>query len=220
MTRQPRDNHLRRRIAVEAAKLMSEQGIRDHGVAKRKAAEHLGVSSRNDLPSNTEIQQALMEHQRIFKSDSQPQILQSLRETAQEAMKFLDEFQPRLVGPVLHGTAGEHSAVRLHVFAEIPEKIMHFLMEQRIPYEEKQRRYRFSRDEEQHLPVVSFIAGETVVELTVFSLQGLRQPPLSRIDGSPMVRASRDEVVKLMDESQDLQDMLASLAEKPRLPGY
>lgn len=220
MTRQPRDNHLRRRIAVEAAKLMSDQGIRDYGMAKRKAAEHLVVSSRNDLPSNTEIQQALMEHQRIFKSDTQPQILQMLRKTALEAMMFLKEFQPRLVGPVLHGTAGEHSAVGLHVFAELPEKVMHFLMERRIPYEEKQRRYRFSRDEEHYLPVVSFIAGDTVVELTVFSLQGLRQPPLSRIDGSPMARVSRDEIVELMEDSQKLEDMLASIKEKPLLPGY
>jgi len=33
-------------------------------------------------------------------------------------MRYLREFEPRLVGAVLSGTATEHSEVQLHLFAD------------------------------------------------------------------------------------------------------
>ncbi len=89
---------MRRRVAVEAARLMSESGIRDFQMAKRKAAERLGANDKSQLPNNAEIEDALREHQRLFQSDEQPQTLRRLREEAREAMKFFKDFDPRLVG--------------------------------------------------------------------------------------------------------------------------
>ena len=60
----------RLRIAQEAARLMSEHGIRDFHHAKRKAAERLGIADTQSLPRNAEIEQALREHQRLFLANS------------------------------------------------------------------------------------------------------------------------------------------------------
>ena len=54
--------HLRLRIAQLAAQLMIESGIRDYAFAKRKAAKQLGVSAARGLPSNEEVDAALVEH--------------------------------------------------------------------------------------------------------------------------------------------------------------
>ena len=76
----------RLRVAQEAARLMSEHGIRDFHHAKVKAAERLGILDAQALPRNNEIEDALREHQRIFHAESQPQLLQERREAAVEAI--------------------------------------------------------------------------------------------------------------------------------------
>ena len=72
VVRDERDARTRRRIAVEAARLISEHGIRDYHVAKRKAAERLGIQVDTALPKNSEIEDALREYQRLFQADEQP----------------------------------------------------------------------------------------------------------------------------------------------------
>ncbi|MGN6383870.1 MAG: hypothetical protein ACTHMK_14805, partial [Dyella sp.] len=113
----------RLRVAQEAARLMSEHGIRDFHHAKLKAAERLGIQDAQALPRNQEIEQALRERQRLFDADSQPQQLKVRREGALEAMRFLDRFDPRLVGPVLVGWAVGDSAVCLLVFRDDPDEV-------------------------------------------------------------------------------------------------
>ena len=106
-----RTREARIRVAQEAARLMTEHGIRDFAQAKRKAAERMGVFDEQSMPKNAEIEDALREYQRLFQSDFQPDLLRERRETAVEAMKFFSAFDPRLVGAVLEGTADEHTAV-------------------------------------------------------------------------------------------------------------
>ncbi|HET9034150.1 MAG TPA: hypothetical protein VFN25_14750 [Dokdonella sp.] len=187
----------RRRIAVEAARMIAEQGLRDFHMAKLKAAAQLGLGASTALPRNSEIEDALREHQRLFQSDSQPRQLAKLRETAVEAMEFLSLFEPRLVGPVLDGTADVYSAICLHLFTDNADDVAVFLGEQRIPFEQQQRDLRMSTELTCSLPVFVFAAGDASMDLTVFPVDGLRQAPLDRVSGQTMRRASRDAVMTL-----------------------
>src|SRR5713226_9483676 len=90
-------------ISVEAARIMAEEGVHNFHSAKRKAAARLNLAETRDLPSNQEIASALRQHLQLFHADL-PQTLQRLRRLALEAMRFLAQFEPRLVGPVLTGT--------------------------------------------------------------------------------------------------------------------
>jgi hypothetical protein len=190
----------RLRIAQEAARLMSEHGIRDFHHAKLKAAERLGIVETQALPRNLEIEQALREHQRLFLADSQPQLLRQRREAALEAMRFLAPFEPRLVGAVLEGTADAHSAVCLHVFSDDPEAVGLFLREHGVPIETQVRRLRNSRDDQPEYPVLLFAADELPFDLTVLPRDALRQAPLDRTDDRPMRRAALAQVEMLLGE--------------------
>ena len=170
----------RLRVAQEAARLMSEHGIRDFHHAKLKAAERLGILDAQSLPRNLEIEQALREHQRLFLADSQPQLLRQRREAAVEAMRFLAAFEPRLVGAVLEGTADTHSAVCLHVYSDDPEAVGLYLHEHGVPIETQVRRLRYSRDEQPEYPVLLFAADGLPFDLTVLPRNALRQAPLDR----------------------------------------
>ncbi|MET4568780.1 hypothetical protein [Rhodanobacter soli] len=193
----------RLRVAQEAARLMSEHGIRDFHHAKLKAAERLGILDTQALPRNLEIEQALREHQRLFLADSQPQLLRQRREAAVEAMRFLAAFEPRLVGAVLEGTADAHSAVCLHVYSDDPEAVVLYLREHGVPFDTQVRRLRYSRDDQPEYPVLLFAADELPFDLTVLPRDALRQAPLDRADDRPMRRASLAQVEMLLDEGPD-----------------
>src|ERR1700740_1505097 len=94
-----RSDNLRRALAQEAARLMAEHGIRDFLIAKRKAAERLGVMDGAALlPKNSEIESELGEYQRLFGGQSHFIALNAQRRAALLAMRYLQEFEPRLVG--------------------------------------------------------------------------------------------------------------------------
>ncbi len=194
-----RANNLRQMLADEAARLMYEHGIEDFGLAKRKAAERLGLTDRGSLPRNAEIEAALLERQRLFGGSRHTDALLRLRRAARNAMVMFAEFEPRLAGPVLAGTASENADVEIHLFADSPEQVSFQLMRDDIPHELSERRLR--RDDDYvNYPTYRFVAGDTPIEATVFPLIGLRQAPRSPVDGRPMRRASLREVELLLDD--------------------
>lgn len=191
---------MRRRVAVEAARLMSESGIRDFQMAKRKAAERLGANEKSQLPNNAEIEGALREHQRLFQATDHPQILRRLREEARDAMRFFKDFEPRLVGAVLEGTADRFSAVTLHLFCDAPEQVMILLDEHGIAYEEHNRKLKFAHDNMHEYPALTVPHDDVRIDLTLLPTKALRQAPLDRVDDKPMKRASLGAVEELLDE--------------------
>ena len=188
------DTNMRQRIAQEAARLILEHGIKDFLMAKQKAANSFGATDKHVIPSNTEIEQAVLEHQRLFHSTTQPQRLKELRETAVKAMQLLKPFKPRLVGSVQRGTASEYSDVNLHVFSDTPESFGHFLSEHTIPYEQSEKRLRINKDKYEFFPSYSFIAGDVPIDIVMFPVMSQRQAPLSPVDGKPM---QRDSITKI-----------------------
>jgi hypothetical protein len=194
-----RGKAMRERIALEAARIMAEQGLRDFALAKRKAALRLGAADTQHMPKNLEIERALVEYQRLFQGNSHPPALKKRRELALQAMQFFSRFEPRLVGEVLTGTAGMYSDLHLHVFSDAPEALALFLTDHRIPHEQGEKRLRLNREQVQNYSVYRFVADDIRVELTVFPLAGMRHPPLSPVDGKPMRRAPLEAVRKLLE---------------------
>jgi hypothetical protein len=195
----PRAENLRRALAQEAARIMSEHGIRDFLTAKRKAAERFGVVDGSVLPRNTEIEDALAEYQRLFGGNRHTQSIAAQRSAALSAMQMLSEFEPRLVGSVLAGTATEHNDIQLHLFAERPETITFRLMDLGIEHEVVERRVRFGADRVVAYPGVHFELDDHVIDATVFPIDGIRQAPVSPVDGKPMRRIDADELEVLLD---------------------
>lgn len=189
----------RRMVAQEAARIIVNQGIRDYRAAKMKAAERLGLNTRGSLPGNPEIERALEEHHQLFGGDSHAVLLRSMRRAALSAMAMLDAYTPRLVGPVLIGTADANSAINLHVFADNAEAVATTLTSLSIPYRPYERKLKSRRDRAETYAGFEFEHEESAVQATVFPVDGIRQAPLSPIDGKPMERADEDKVRALLD---------------------
>ena len=207
MTSHPSNNaqRMRQRLALEAARIMAEEGVNDYHLAKRKAAVRLGAAgSRNsprNLPRNDEIQQALEEYLRLFKANSQPATLKKLRQTAAQMMRLLQQFNPRLVGSVLSGTASAHSNINLHIFAATPKDVILFLIHQRIPYECAEKQLTLMDGSQASYPAYHFTAQDVLIEVIVFDVDDIRQAPRSPTDGHSMKRASLAAVENLLSDA-------------------
>lgn len=111
---------LRHQIAVNAARLIAQDGL-DYGSAKRKAAHDILGKRRipaDLLPANEAVEDEVRVYQDLFQSHVQPRRLAELRGLAVELMRFFAKFQPYLTGAVLTGSAGAYSDVHLEVYVD------------------------------------------------------------------------------------------------------
>ena len=197
------DERARQLLAQESARIIVDQGLRDYRVAKAKAADRLGLHQRGALPGNAEIEQAISEHLQLFNGDSHADLLQRMRVAALSAMQLLTNYSPRLVGPVLAGTADENSAVNLHVFADSSEEIALYLDDRGISSKLYERRLKARRGRNVRpdiFPGYRFDYEGECIEATVFAIDGIRQAPISPINGKPMKRADLNGVRALFEQ--------------------
>ncbi len=193
-----RPDRLRAVIADEAARIMLERGLSDFRAAKAKAVERLGLGNRAPLPGNGEIEAALAERNRVFRSDSHPQQLLWMRQTAAQIMNELQLFQPRLVGAALSGHATAHSSIDLHLFTDTSELVAEQLDVLGITYRAVQLRYRWRPGRNEPVPGLRFYREDFECVASIFRERQRAQPPLSPVDGRPMRRASLRQVGALL----------------------
>jgi hypothetical protein len=182
-------SRVRERLAYLAARIMAQDGIDDFGVAKRKAARLEGVPDTRSLPSNEEIERELKLQRNLYQRDVHPNILRDLRLQAIGAMRLLEGFTPRLVGPIVTGTAGKHSDIRLQLFADSAKDVEIFLINRGVEYQADEIRVGAGEEPEMR-PRFTFSLGGSSVTATVFLPHELRQPYKSSAEGKGQQRVS------------------------------
>jgi hypothetical protein len=192
-----RASQLRKDIAAEAARIMATEGQRNYRLAKQKAAARIGATSRHALPGNREVEAALRAYQDIYGGEDHIRHLESLRHTAIRVMRLMSAYEPRLVGPVLEGTADRHSRVSLHLFSDPPEAVAMHLAERGIMYRQEERRIRWHDGRQRPVPLLVTDVDGIPVEMALLDEIDLRQSPPSPIDGRPQKRANLAEVESL-----------------------
>ena len=124
----------RARIADLAARFIAEHGIRDYALAKRKAARSLGLPNGQSLPSNDEVDAALIYRQSLFEPEEQAALLLSLRQQALAVMRVFEHFDPILTGAAASGAVSEHSFIELELSADSSKDFEQFLVNRNIAF--------------------------------------------------------------------------------------
>lgn len=182
------------RIASLAAKLMAEDGIADYTVAKRKAAQTLGLPENTRLPENGEVEAELRTYQRLFQEDEQAERLADLRQKAVDFMEIVQQFNPYLSGSVLDGTAGRYADIDIQLFPDSAKDVEIFLLNRRIDYEHNTPR------SERAEAVLTVYDDETAINLVVYPPQDERVVFRTR-DGRVRARARIDAVRRLLEQA-------------------
>lgn len=186
---------LREAIAQTAARMIAEDGLHDYALAKRKAVRQLGLSERQPLPNNDEIDAAVRAYREVFQTDSHPELLDDLRAIALEVMEQMARYRPQLTGSVLNGTAGPESDINLLLFADSDKDVEIDLLNRGIPFEPGERK-RTLRGEVRRVPVLSVFVDDTVVNLEVLEPRDRNDRP--RQNGHRAERADIEAVRALL----------------------
>ena len=183
-----RSQQLRIRVAQQAARLIADHGIRDYQLAKRKAAEQLGLDSKNSMPRNDEIEEALRAYQQLFDAENTEARLETLRGAAIDCMQLFTDYDPLLTGRIVQGTATAHTPITIHIFSENPRVIATLLMDLDIEFDASEKRLRINSEIQNDFPCFLFNFKQHKVELLVLPHQLQRQAPLSKENARPMKR--------------------------------
>jgi len=176
---------------------MAEEGVMDYAYAKQKAARQAGLADSHALPDNREIVAALREYQGLYQSASQPQELRHLREVAVKVMREFADFNPRLVGAVLSGTANQFSEVTLQLFADDPKSLALFLLNRRYRFDQVDRRVRLG-DGWAEIPQYLLEVDGAPIALTVYARGEEHLAPRARPEADGLQRARVEEVEALL----------------------
>ena len=196
-----RAEDLRRALAQEAARIMAEHGIGDFLQAKRKAADRLGRERCRGVAEKHRNRSGAARAPAIVRARFARPHPEGTAPHRLDTMRMLDEFQPRLVGSVLTGTATNYSDINLHLFADRSESVAIRLLEIGVPHEFYERRVKMDAERSVNYPALRFEANGRTVDATVFPIDGIRQSPYSPVDGRPMKRADAREVSELVDSN-------------------
>jgi len=186
-----RHERQRKQLAEAAARLLLDEGSGDLAWAKRKAARQLAVADPVRLPDDSEIEEQLRIHQRLFQESESQAHLQSLRRTAVRLMGWLQRFKPYLSGSVLDGSAGRHTEIDIQLFPDSAKEVEIFLLNAQIDY-------RHSVPRTERVEAVLTFEDPMTINLVLYP------PDLERIrfktrDGRPRPRARVEVVQRLLD---------------------
>lgn len=197
MSRDTGRNLLRSHIAYLAARIMAEDGIDDHALAKRKAARQAGAAGHRELPDNDEIDAALASYRELYQRDAHHDRLRALREIALAMMRELAQFNPHLTGPVLKGSAGKYAGIELQLFTDNAKGVELFMLARGAPYRLGAMRL-YPGDQERNAPVYTINRDGVDVEITLLAAADVRVPVKTSPAGRAMERARLDAVEALL----------------------
>jgi len=195
--------HIRLRIAHLAARLMAVDGIDDISLAKRKAARQAGANEAQNLPSNDEVEAALLAYFQLYQADEQAGRLEHLRTCALEMMRALQHFNPQLSGPVLDGSAGRYCDIDLHLFTDNPKDVELFMLNHRFDYRQ-QHRHIYRGGEPDTIPAYSVTTQEADFRISVFAHDDLRLSLRKTLKGRPFRHAGLESVLAMQDQVQQI----------------
>ncbi len=177
---------LRAQIAALAGRMVAQDGA-DYATAKRKAARQVlgeDASRPNLMPDNTEVEEEVRQYQALFHADTQPARLLALRTIALQVMEALARFNPYLTGAVLNGTAGEHDAIHLQLFADSAKDVVMFLLDKEVLFELSETPH-FKGGRHDPVETVSFSWRHESVHAELYEMNDLRGALKARPDGRP-----------------------------------
>jgi len=196
---------LRTEIALVAARMIARDGA-DIATARRKAARQvLGVDAPkpNMMPDDLQVEDEVRKYQALFGGPAHAEHLAGLRATALQVMEALSEFHPYLTGAVLHGTAGEHDAIHLQLFADSAKEVEIHLLNRNVNIDISETPH-FKGGRHAPVETVTFSWKKQTVHAELYEYQDLRGALKPRADGRPQ-RIDAAALRALIDAADSLE---------------
>ncbi len=203
---------LRRRIIVEAARLMYERQETEYYRAKMKAARRIcqGWVKPSELPSNAEIREEIQRMAYLFEGDARIDKLREMRVEALRIMRLLSHCKPKLIGSVLTGHVRQGSDIDIHVFAFNTDAVTSALDQEGMTYDVEHKHVR--KHGEERLFTHIHILDRFPIELTLYTPDKTSYVFKSSITGKAMERITLPELELFLAEQYPDIDLASEIA--------
>jgi hypothetical protein len=182
------------------ARLVVDEG-RTLADALHRAAQETGARLRGGDVDLEALRTQINEYRALFRP-AQLAVLRANRTLALEAMRSLQEFDPRLFGSLVHGD-GPLDTIRLILTADTPESVMLALSDRHIPWREDETALMLSSEGSEVRPSLRFQAGDAEVELVIVSERDRRRAPRDLLGRQPMRLLTATQLQALIAETDD-----------------
>ena len=125
-------------VANLAAQLIMENGIKDYLYAKKKAAKSLGINENANLPTNSQIDKAIDEFNKIFNPNIDIEFLQQFKTQALEVMSIFKSFKPHLMDQLSQGIIPKFPEIKINLFADNLKDVEYVLLNSDLSYDFKE----------------------------------------------------------------------------------
>ena len=128
---------IRLSIANKAAEIIMEEGVDDYQYAKKKAVKYLDVNNLDTLPSNDEIDKALLEYGSIFQNEIDLDAICKIKEEALKIMKLFDRFSPFFLSQITEGLVPKYPIININIYTDSMKEIEYVLLNNNLNFEIK-----------------------------------------------------------------------------------
>ena len=125
-------------VAHLAAQLIMEEGIKDYLYAKKKAAKSLGLNENVNLPTNSQIDKAIDDFNKIFNPKIDIEFLQQFKTQALEVMNIFKNFKPHLMNQLSQGIIPKFPEIKINLFADNLKDVEYVLLNSELSYDFKE----------------------------------------------------------------------------------
>ena len=125
-------------VANLAAQLIMEEGIKDYLFAKKKAAKSLGLNENVSLPTNSQIDKAIDDFNKIFNPNIDIEFLQQFKTQALEIMNIFKNFKPHLMNQLSQGIIPKFPEIKINLFADNLKDVEYVLLNSELSYDFKE----------------------------------------------------------------------------------
>lgn len=151
-------------VANLAAQMIMEEGIEDYLFAKKKAAKSLGLNENMSLPSNSQIDNAIKDFNKIFNQDVDIEFLEHFKTQALNVMSMFKNFRPHLMNQLSEGIIPKFPEIKINLFADNLKDIEYIILNSEISYEFRE------------VKMNSKVGGNSIKSIPTFYLDNLPIP--------------------------------------------
>ena len=163
--------NVRLSLASKAAEIIMEEGINDYQYAKKKAVRYLDLDASDILPSNDEIDKALINYRLIFTAEIDIDLVKILKTEALAIMAFFADFNPYFVTQIFEGLLPKYPIIQINLFSDNMKEIEYVLLNNNIPFATKDFNISEKRTKKQSvkkIPIILIERGSIPIELKIF----------------------------------------------------
>jgi len=190
-------------IAVEAAKIIIEEGVDESYSAIKKAIKRLNINNYTNLPSDADILEQIKIYQSLhlvtdLVSKNSSDNIKKLYSIIYNIMQLFKSFEPKLIYSLLLECGIPQGPIKLLVTVDTTEEIAFFLMHNNIAYHTEQWRLFINKQQSTDLPAYSFVVDHYSIKLMLLTEKHRKTAPMDPTSGKPIKKLSIAQVSNLL----------------------